>query len=66
MKVTGRGMALSEAVRYGARLSSATIRREETTCPVDKGFFARLYAGGNPYGFIVEPGEVKLDIADLR
>ena len=30
----------------------------------DKGFFARLYAGGNPYGFIVEPGEVHLNIAE--
>ena len=49
----------------GDTIATATV--ENKTCvlegPVDKGFFARLYAGGNPYGFIVEPGEVKLDIA---
>jgi len=37
----GRGKPLSEAVRYGARLSSATIARAETTCPEEKGFFDR-------------------------
>lgn len=36
-----RGKPLSEAVRYGAKLASATIRREETCCPVDKDFFDR-------------------------
>ena len=49
----------------GDTIATATV--ENQTCvfegPIDKGFFARLYAGGNPYGFIVEPGEVKLDIA---
>jgi thiol-disulfide isomerase/thioredoxin len=45
----------------------ATATVENQMCvfegDADKGFFARLYAGGSPYGFIVEPGEVKLDIA---
>lgn len=49
----------------GDTIATATV--ENKTCvfegPIDKGFFARLYAGGNPYGFIVEPGDVKLDIA---
>ena len=49
----------------GDTIATATV--ENNTCTLegnaDKGFFARLYAGGNPYGFIVEPGEVKLDIA---
>ena len=34
-----RGKPLSEAVRYGAKLASATISREETCCPADKEFF---------------------------
>ena len=49
----------------GDTIATATV--ENQTCvfegPIDNGFFARLYAGGNPYGFIVEPGDVKLDIA---
>ncbi|WP_350454587.1 carbohydrate kinase family protein [Slackia heliotrinireducens] len=36
-----RGCALSDAVRYGARLASATIGVEEANCPVDKDFFNR-------------------------
>lgn len=36
-----RGEPLSEAVRYGARLASATISREEACCPADKEFFDR-------------------------
>ena len=50
----------------GDTLLSATV--ENKTCTfegsTDKGFFARLLVGGNRYGFIVEPGEVKLDIAE--
>ena len=50
----------------GDTIATATI--ENNTCTfegaADKGFFARMYAGGNPYGFIVEPGEVKLNIAE--
>ncbi len=50
----------------GDTIATATI--ENNTCTfegsADKGFFARLYAGGNPYGFIVEPGEVNLNIAE--
>ena len=34
-----RGATLAEASRYGARLASATISREENSCPVDKDFF---------------------------
>ena len=49
----------------GDTIATATV--EDQTCTfegtADNGFFARLYVGGNPYGFIVEPGEVKLDIA---
>ena len=49
----------------GDTIATATV--ENNTCTLegnaDKGFFARLYAGGTPYGFIVEPGEVTLDIA---
>lgn len=49
----------------GDTIATATIENNECTFEgqTDKGFFARLYAGGNPYGFVVEPGEVKLDIA---
>lgn len=36
-----RGEPLCEAVRYGAKLASATIRREETCCTADKEFFDR-------------------------
>ena len=49
----------------GDTVATATV--ENNTCTFEgeagNGFFARLYAGGNPYGFIVEPGEVTLDIA---
>ena len=34
-----RGMPLSEAAVCGAKLASATIGRDETTCPVNKRFF---------------------------
>ena len=49
----------------GDTIATATVENNVCTFEgtTDKGFFARLYAGGNPYGFIVEPGEVKLDIA---
>lgn len=49
----------------GDTIATATVENNICTLEgnADKGFFARLYAGGNPYGFIVEPGEVKLDIA---
>ena len=50
----------------GDTIATATI--QDSVCifdgNADKGFFARLYAGGSPYGFIVEPGEVKLIIAE--
>ena len=50
----------------GDTIATATV--ENNTCTfegtADKGFFARMYAGGTPYGFIVEPGEVKLNIAE--
>ena len=46
----------------------ATAMVENNMCTLegdaDGGFFARLYVGGNPYGFIVEPGEVTLNIAE--
>ena len=50
----------------GDTLLSATIENQTCTFEgeADKGFFARLLVGGNRYGFIVEPGEVKLDIAE--
>ena len=50
----------------GDTVATATV--ENNMCVIegetDNGFFARLYAGGNPYGFIVEPGEVQLNIAE--
>ena len=50
----------------GDTIATATIENNVCTFEgkTDKGFFARLYAGGNPYGFIVEPGEVQLSIAE--
>ena len=50
----------------GDTIATATVENNSCTFEgtADKGFFARLYAGGNPYGFIVEPGEVKLNIAE--
>lgn len=50
----------------GDTVASATIENGVCTFEgeADKGFFARLYVGGNPYGFIIEPGEVKLNIAE--
>lgn len=49
----------------GDTIATATI--ENNMCIIegqtDEGFFARLYAGGTPYGFVVEPGEVNLSIA---
>ena len=49
----------------GDTIATATIENQMCTFEgqAGEGFFARLYAGGTPYGFIVEPGEVKLDIA---
>ena len=49
----------------GDTIATATVENNAYTFEgkTENGFFARLYAGGNPYGFIVEPGEVKLDIA---
>ncbi len=38
-----RGASLAEASGYGARLASATISREENSCPVDKDFFCRQF-----------------------
>ena len=50
----------------GDTIATATIENNVATFEGEagKGFFARLYAGGNPYGFIVEPGEVQLNIAE--
>ena len=50
----------------GDTLMSATVENQTCTFEgsADKGFFARLLVGGNRYGFIVEPGDVKLDIAE--
>ena len=50
----------------GDTIATATVQNNVCTLEgsADKGFFARLYAGGNPYGFIVEPGEVQLNIAE--
>lgn len=50
----------------GDTLLSATIENQTCTFEgkTDKGFFARLLVGGGRYGFIVEPGDVKLNIAD--
>lgn len=50
----------------GDTIATATVENQMCTLEGEagKGFFARLYAGGNPYGFIVEPGEVKLNIGE--
>ena len=50
----------------GDTLLSGTVENQMCTFEgnADKGFFARLLVGGNRYGFIVEPGDVKLDIAE--
>lgn len=50
----------------GDTLLSATVENNACTFEgnADKGFFARLLVGGNRYGFIVEPGDVKLNIAE--
>lgn len=50
----------------GDTIATATVENNQCTFEgtADKGFFARLYAGGNPYGFIVESGEVLLNIAE--
>ena len=50
----------------GDTLLSATVENQTCTFEgkIDKGFFARLLVGGNRYGFIVEPGDVKLNIAE--
>ncbi len=37
-----QGASLEKASGYGARLASATISREENSCPVDKDFFNHL------------------------
>ena len=50
----------------GDTIATATVENNMCTFEGDAGdgFFARLYVGGNPYGFIVEPGEVNLNIAE--
>ena len=50
----------------GDTIATATVENNVCTFEgnTDKGFFARLYVGGNPYGFIVEPGDVQLSIAE--
>ena len=50
----------------GDTLATATVENGVATFEGDAGdgFFARLYVGGNPYGFIVEPGNVELNIAE--
>lgn len=50
----------------GDTIATATVENNMFTIEGDagKGFFARLYVSGNPYGFIVEPGDVKLNIAE--
>ena len=50
----------------GDTLLSAIVENNACTFEgnTDKGFFARLLVGGSRYGFIVEPGDVKLDIAE--
>ncbi|MBR5726292.1 MAG: AhpC/TSA family protein [Muribaculaceae bacterium] len=50
----------------GDTLLSATVENNACTFEgkTDKGFFARLLVGGHRYGFIVEPGDVKLNIAE--
>ena len=50
----------------GDTIATATVENNVCTFEgnTDKGFFARLYVGGNPYGFIVEPGDVQLNIAE--
>ena len=50
----------------GDTIATATVENQVCTFEgeADGGFFARLYVGGNPYGFIVEAGEVKLNIAE--
>jgi len=50
----------------GDTLATATITDSICTFEGDagEGFFARLLVGGNRYGFIVEPGDVKLNIAE--
>ena len=50
----------------GDTIATATVQNNVCTFEgnTDKGFFARLYVGGNPYGFIVEPGDVQLNIAE--
>ena len=48
----------------GDTLAAATIENQKCTFEgkTDKGFFSRLLVGGNRYGFIVEPGDVELNI----
>ena len=51
----------------GDTLLSATVENQMCTfegSDAGKGFFARLLVNGNRYGFIVEPGEVQLNIAE--
>ena len=50
----------------GDTIATATVENGVCTFEGDAngGFFARLYVGGNPYGFVIEPGEVKLNIAE--
>ncbi len=50
----------------GDTLLSATVENKACTFEgkADKGFFARLLVGGQRYGFIVEPGDVQLNIEE--
>ena len=50
----------------GDTLLSATVENNMCTFEgkADKAFFARLLVGGNRFGFFVEPGEVKLNLAE--
>jgi thiol-disulfide isomerase/thioredoxin len=49
----------------GDTVATATVENKMCTVEgtLDDSFFARLYVGGNPYSVIIEPGQVKLDIA---
>lgn len=50
----------------GDTLLSATVENKACTFEgkADKGFFARLLVDGQRYGFIVEPGDVQLNIEE--
>lgn len=50
----------------GDTLLSATVENKQCVFEgtADNGFFARLLVGGGRLGFIVEPGEVKVNVAE--